>query len=248
MKFALILLCLCFLTLTFACSKSKKSIAGSGNIVTQTRNVKSFEQIMFSGNGNLFISQGEEESVRIEGEDNIIDLIQTLVVDKTLRIDYKKSSLATLINSKQPINVYVQVNSIQEIRLAGTGNIITAKPLKAHSLKLSIGGSGNAKIEVVGHKLVSILSGSGRFEISGMAENQDIWISGTGVYQGFGLTSNVANVNITGSGQVYVNVQDDMDVRISGAGTVIYKGNPRVRQSISGTGKIEPASDENTKL
>ncbi|MBA3816905.1 MAG: DUF2807 domain-containing protein [Parachlamydiaceae bacterium] len=246
MKVFLTLLCSCLILISWtSCSKSKSKneLTGSGNVISQVRNVMGFNQILFSGNGNLIISQGNTESLKIEGEDNIVDLITTAVVDKALRIDYKKANMAHLINSKAPLNIYVQVKDIQEIRLSGSGSISTIKPLTAFQLKVSVSGSGSGQIGIIGHKLVTILSGSSNFIVSGTVENQDIWISGSGDYQAEKLTSKVANVNITGSGKVTVNVQDDIDVHISGAGTVNYQGTPRIRQSISGSGSITRASE-----
>lgn len=234
-----IIFCLCILCGVVACSRSKENIPASENIISQFRNVVGFEHIIFNGNGNLYISQGEEESVRIEGADTIIDQVSTLVVDKTLRIEFKKSNATKLIENTPLINVYVQVKSLEEIRLAGSGTITTTTPLKAHTLKVSFGGEASANIEIEAHKLISILSGSGKFQLKGIAENQDIWIIGAGIYDGSALVGNVANVNITGTGKVYLNVRDDLDVRIAGRGTVIYEGSPRVREAISGTGKIE---------
>lgn len=237
---SLLFYCLCILAIVTSCSRSETNVNEKTNVITENRKVSEFEQILYNGNGNLFISQGEEESVRIEGDKDVISMITTIVIDKALHIDYKKGIPANQEFITKPVNIYVQVKSIEELRLAGTGNIIGTTPLQTHALKLSISGSGNASIDVNGHKLVTILSGSGKFEIKGKTENQDIWISGSGIYQGLELVSNIANVNITGSGAVYVNVQDEMEVHISGAGVVIYKGKPRIHQTIAGSGNIVP--------
>ena len=47
-------------------------VTGSGNIVTETRNVSGFTSITLAGIGNLYLTQGAAESVRIEAEDNLI--------------------------------------------------------------------------------------------------------------------------------------------------------------------------------
>lgn len=242
MKIFISILSCMLLIVVMACSKSKKTLPESGKMISQERKVSGFNQVLFNGNGNLFISQGDTESVRLEGEDSIIEMITTLVVDNALRIDYKKASMAHLISSRPPINIYVQVKAVQEIRLTGSGTISTPTPLDAFQLKVSISGSGSGTIDVKGHKLVTILSGSSNFVVKGTVENQDVWISGSGIYQAKNLSSNVANINITGSGKVSVRVQDDLDVRISGAGTVIYQGVPRIHQTISGSGSITRAN------
>lgn len=242
----LLICCLCVLTAT-SCSKSKNRHAGSENTISQSREVSDFSSIYFNGYGNLYLTQGSTESLKIEGEGTEVGLITTNVLDGVLHIDFKKSETGQSTNISEPVNIHVQVKSLQEIRLSGSGSIFGLTPLNVQTLKLSISGSGSADIRVVGHRLFTVLSGSGNFVIKGVIENQDIWISGSGIYRAEELSSRVANINITGAGKVFVNVQDDLDVRISGAGSVIYQGTPRIHQSVSGAGTIEPATPSQPK-
>jgi hypothetical protein len=44
----------------------------SMNFSTETREIKDVKRVLLKDYGHLFISQGEEESLRIEGEDGSI--------------------------------------------------------------------------------------------------------------------------------------------------------------------------------
>ena len=47
------------------------------------------------------------------------------------------------------------------------------------------------------------------------------------------------NISISGSGRATINLEGELDVRISGSGNVYYKGNPTgVNSSTSGSGKV----------
>src|SRR5512134_3419247 len=50
---------------------------GSGNVITQTREVGDFDKVSFSSFGELTIQQGESESLSIEAEDNVLAEIET---------------------------------------------------------------------------------------------------------------------------------------------------------------------------
>ena len=50
-------------------------VRGSGDLVTEEREVSGFDELHFSGMGSLIIEQGDEETLIIEADDNIIDLI-----------------------------------------------------------------------------------------------------------------------------------------------------------------------------
>lgn len=237
------LIVLCSIAIIYGCSRNKE-IIGSGKVVSETRNVQEFDQIVLNGEGNLLLSPEDKPGLRIEGEDNIINLITSQVEDGILKLKYQKDGAARNIKATKPINIYVQVTSLKEIHLSGSGNISNTKPLNIQTLKLSISGSGKTDMNLTGKKLISLLSGSGKFIMKGNVEDQEISISGSGLYQAEGLVSKTAHINITGAAQVFVNVKDDLDVRISGLGTVIYQGSPQIHQSISGTGKIQQATEE----
>ena len=73
---------------------------------------------------------------------------------------------------------------------------------------------------------------------TGKADSQDIDISGSGSYEALDLESKEAEIDLGGSGKASVNVLDDLDVTISGSGSVQYRGNPTVIQDIRGSGEV----------
>ena len=49
-----------------------RTIDGSGNIVTESREVRGFDRVNLSGFGEVIIEVGDEESLTISTDDNII--------------------------------------------------------------------------------------------------------------------------------------------------------------------------------
>jgi len=47
-----------------------------------------------------------------------------------------------------------------------------------------------------------------------------------------------ARVGISGTGSAHVRVSEQLDARVSGVGSIVYSGNPSVRKSVSGVGRI----------
>ena len=65
-----------------ACSFSnitigQRSLRGSGDVITETRQVSNFTRIELDGSGDVEIVFGNKESITIEAEDNIMPLIET---------------------------------------------------------------------------------------------------------------------------------------------------------------------------
>ena len=68
------------------------AVRGSGDVVTETRAVSGFDQVSLSGQGELIVTQGDQESLEIEAEDNIIAVIETEVRGNTLYIGIKENT------------------------------------------------------------------------------------------------------------------------------------------------------------
>src|SRR3990170_5909134 len=73
-----------------SCKWTVGFVRGSGNVVTEERDVSDFHKIHLSGIGNLIITQGEEESLTIEADDNIMPLISADVSGERLTISFKR--------------------------------------------------------------------------------------------------------------------------------------------------------------
>lgn len=211
---------------------------GSGNVIEADREVADFNRISLSGMGNLIITQGEEEGLRIEAEDNILDKIITEVKSDTLEIKYKTSWLFFSVWPTEDVNYYIDVKNLEHVMINGSGSV-TCESLTADTFGVEVNGSGKANLTLNVSELTSKISGSGDFTIMGTATDQSLDISGAGKYMAKELVSKKADINISGSGTAEVNTEEELDVKISGSGTVRYLGTPTINQEISGSGKIE---------
>ncbi len=66
------------------------SVKGSGIVKNESRNIAGFSSISISIPARLTIVQGETEGVVLEGDDNILPLIETVVDDRQLQIRFKE--------------------------------------------------------------------------------------------------------------------------------------------------------------
>ncbi len=89
------------------------------------------------------------------------------------------------------------------------------------------------------------ISGSGRIEVNGTSRSARVQISGSGKVMASNLQTDVCQVKISGSGDVSIAVKEELDVNISGSGSVSYRGNPsRVNSHSSGSGSVRKLSDD----
>lgn len=79
---------------------------------------------------------------------------------------------------------------------------------------------------------------SGDLIFDGTVSHQEIQISGSGDYNARTLQSETTAVRINGSGDVTLNVKNQLDIQVSGSGDVRYEGNPQLNSRIRGSGNI----------
>lgn len=212
-------------------------INGSGNVITEARPVSNFENITFSGVGEMFITQGETESLTLEAEDNIAAIITTEVKDDTLTIGFTQNNIN--LRPTQPIKFNVSVKTLNNIRITGAGNIYMPA-LQTEQFALRISGAGNVKIDNLdAADLTVILSGAGNTGVGGQVNSQTIELTGVGNYGARDLSSQSATVLVSGAGNATVWAQKSLDAEISGFGSVNYYGTPEVQRKITGAGNIK---------
>ncbi len=228
--------------LTMACAVNfGNPTIGSGKLITEDRSVSDFTSIDVSCSADLQLEQGSPLKVSIEGEENIVPLIETTVSGSTLHIDTQPN---TPILTTRRLIVHVTVPELDSLRLTGSGDAAVSA-WKAGSLELEATGSGDIVFNTLqADSLTAHTSGSGDITIrGGQAGSQSIRTSGSGDYSAGSLQGSVAEVVTTGSGDVTVWAEDKLTASSSGSGDIAYYGSPRLNEHESGSGDVYRRGD-----
>lgn len=112
--------------------------------------------------------------------------------------------------------------------VAGSGDI-ECKQLKAADMDISVAGSGDLKIEnaLVTSANASV-AGSGTVKISGNADKANYSVAGSGdLYANDFKVQNIS-ASVAGSGDIKCHAVEHLKARVSGSGTIGYKGDPEL--------------------
>jgi predicted small secreted protein len=212
-------------------------IRGSGKVVEETRPVSGFDSIASSGSGDVIITQGDQESLKVEAEENLMRYIRTEVRGNTLHI-FMDPSGAFALQPTKPMKFYVSLKQLNGLALSGSGTMKSEK-IETADLDINASGSGNVVINDLKADTVKIdLSGSGETTLKGEAATQKMVLSGSGRCENDKLVTRDTSVDASGSGGASVNVSDTLNVNLSGSGSVDYTGTARVTQHVSGSGHV----------
>jgi hypothetical protein len=211
-------------------------LTNEGKIISEIREVSGFNRVSVSGSGLVILDQGQEETLKIEAGENIMEYITTEVSGNELKIDYKNMPRGLRFSE---VKFYLTVKELEKFVLSGSAKLEGSK-ISANELELTISGSGRMAMTLEVESLKANIDGSGKFELEGTAGQQQIATAGSGNFYGKDLAGKEADVNLAGSGRAEVNVSDKLDVTISGSGKIYYLGEPAMgKVNISGSGKIE---------
>jgi len=189
----------------------------------QVRSVSGFNSIGNAGSFAVHVKINRTESLKIDGADaGTLAKIETIVTNGNLDIRWKRGSEPHNYNGR--IDVYVTAKSLSGLSNAGSGSMEVDGTLKGGNVDVTLSGSGSISTAVDAGKLGITISGSGSVKLKGKAGTTEITISGSGKLSADGLSTDVAEVQISGSGDTYITVNKTISGNIVGSGSVRYSG------------------------
>jgi len=193
-------------------------IRGSGHPVTVSRAVRDFQRIEVSGVGRVVLQRTGRERLRITADDNLVEYIDSEVLDGTLYIRPAKG---------------VNLDPVTEL-------LFDVEAATVHG----IGGSGAVGFEVdldEQPELLVTLSGACALTARGGVDRLDLVLSGATGYRGLDLETRAARVFTSGVAWAEVFVSERLDAYASGVSWIRYAGDPvTVNAYVSGVSSIGP--------
>lgn len=226
--------------LLFIVSTSCEKVVGKGPVVVEDRHTATFDGLVVEVPADTYFSQDTVFKVALHAQENILDEIETTVINNNLHIRFRHSN--TRIRSNEGITIYVSGPDVRSLAVDGSGYLEASAPITPANLSLQVEGSGSIRINhVTTTEINAGIDGSGSVHVnSGTANAAKARISGSGSMDLSGVMVKEADAGISGSGNIKVFATETLRANISGSGTVFYKGTPTVTTKVSGSGTVIP--------
>jgi hypothetical protein len=205
----------------------RERIEGSGKVITKDVSVKSFDHLTAHGVFSLQLSQGDKESVKIEGEDNLIELITVKNEGSDLQIEMKKD---VNIDTKKKMIVYVTFKSLKSMYLGMVGGTSSDEQLKFSDLKFKNQSVGSVNLNMALQTLNLENESVGTLKLKGSADNAVIKSNSVGSFQAGDFVVQKMEIDNNGIGSATVNAEKELKVSESFLGKVNNKGNATVKK------------------
>lgn len=210
-----------------------------------------FNKVHCKDFGKLILTQGEQPSLVIEADQELLAELVTEVRGEVLSLGLDQDwfgrigkVFSSLFNSSDyQVTYHLTVPDLDQINISGKIDLECGSFL-TDTLSLKITGLGDLDFTHLDcNSLDVVISGRGEFAAAGRADQQTVRISGSGEYEAPNLASHTMHMTISGQGNANIRVDEHLDITISGMGQVNYYGHPTLRQVISGLGKSKRLND-----
>jgi hypothetical protein len=198
---------------------NKKTIVGSGSIVSQSKAISNFSNVTLQGSSDVNITKGDSFSVSVRGYENLVKYVITELQGNTLVV--KMSPDANIINNNN-LSVEITMPVYQNILLDGNGdiNVKTGFP-NLQNVSYKLAGSGDITASAsIAKSVLADLDGSGDISV-------------------FGVVADSIVANLDGSGDVNVTPVTFLKATLVGSGDITYENNPLLQMSKTGSGSIK---------
>ena len=200
-----------------------RGIRGSGVIKKEGRAVSSFTNVHVSGAIDVYVKQDSVSSVKVEGDDNLLQYIEVQTNGSTLEI-YTRDHVNLRATDK--IKVYVSNPSYREFEVRGASSIRSENQIiSTETLVVDLSGASEGRLDVDAPKVSIEVSGASNVTMRGKTKDIEAGASGASEIKCFDLLAENVDVESNGASNAEVYASVKIIPHASGASSVSYKGN-----------------------
>ncbi len=210
-------------------------IKGNGNVISEDRTISSdFDVIKVQQGINLYLTQGNSTEIKVEADENILDLLITEVKNGELKVYFDKN-----VYRAKARNVYLTTNTISKIRTSSGASVRSENTLQTKSLDLESSSGSSIKIYVNTTEVTSECSSGADIDIFGNTETLSANASSGSSIDADELEAVDVYAKVSSGANINVNVSGKLTAKASSGGDIDYEGSPTdVNKDTSSGGSV----------
>jgi hypothetical protein len=210
-------------------------IEGSGKTAVEDRKVEGFQQVHARNAIEVVVAIAGPEAAKVEGDDNLLPLVETMVENGVLEIGVKGN-----LRARNPLRVHVTAKQLSGLTADGSAKL-TCADVKADELVLGASSAGQVTADNLDAKQLKVsVTSAGIIKAGGRADRQEIDASTSGRYEGSKLVSRTCRVTCSTAANVALHATEEISGSVSSAGRVRQTGSAaKVNLSTTSAGTVQ---------
>jgi hypothetical protein len=198
----------------------------------ELRQAKNFHAISVSNAFDVYLSQGNEETVAVSASDpKYKEAIKVEVENGILKIYLARdeSFWKRWGNNRMKLKAYVSFKTLDKLMVSGACDVIIHKTLQVDDFDLRLSGASNLSGKVEARKLSVELSGASDIKITGRANELNIHASGASEFKSSDFSTDYCKAEASGASSISFTVNKELSADASGASTIVYRGSGMIK-------------------
>jgi hypothetical protein len=139
---------------------SCRKVVGEGPVVSETRNETGFNGVAISVPADVVYTQAPTYKVELRAQRNILDLIESPVVNGELQLRFKRN---LNLHSFDRVIIYISSPDMYSLSFSGSGKIEVPESIITARMRLAVSGSGDINSDSLKSpdNIETVISGSG---------------------------------------------------------------------------------------
>ncbi|MBM4776624.1 MAG: hypothetical protein GQE15_02885 [Archangiaceae bacterium] len=203
---------------------------GSGRDATQTRDLGAFKKLSIQSGVQATVTTGAR-SVSITADDNLVDLVETVVENETLIVRVKPG---LSVSTSRGLRATISNDVIEGVSASG-GSVVTAPATAATTWKGEASGGSTLTLSGVSTTTATFTaSGGSTLSVGGQATDTTITASGGSTVTSTGLVTTRLTVDFSGGSIGKLRATNSVAGTAAGGSTVTITGAQSVMVDASG--------------
>lgn len=192
----------------------------------------SFSKISVSTGVQLYLTQGNENSVSVSVSDaSLEENFKTEVVNGTLKIYYDVPRNKKFSLKNKQLKAYVTYKNLEAITTSAGSRTILTNTLTAGNLALSFSSGSSFKGNIKAGNLTTDASSGAEAIVSGSADKLNVTASSGSEFKGADLKVTYCNASAHSGGSIKIEVDKELTASAHSGGSIKYSGNALITKT-----------------
>ncbi len=206
---------------------------GNGNVVTEERNSReSFTEVEASEGLDVYVIQDDRTEIRVEADENVIDMIRTDIRNGVLVIHTDERI------GRATKNIYVSVPEITRLESNSGADLYGKGVISGSKIMLDAHSGADLEVELDAEHIAADASSGADIRVSGKADYLVADASSGADIKARGLEVNRCDADASSGADISVNVTESLTANASSGADITYSGNPHINSHKSSAGSI----------
>lgn len=210
-------------------------VRGNGNVMTESRTLNaSFHSIKAAEGLDVYLTQGTSESIEVQADENLHDIILTEVKDGVLHIHTDKN-----IAHSSAQKVMVQFDDLEKITSTSGSDVYSTNTIKVDAIEIKSTSGSDMELELDAKTVTCKATSGSDLRLSGKTDKFYAESTSGSDIKASDLRARVCEAKATSGSDISLYSSEVLTAKATSGGDITYYGNPdKVNKSDGVSGNI----------